>query len=93
MKQDTGARDRVVVRDAAMIKRALGRRGLSYRETAFKIGVSPATVSRIANENGRVVSDKAAKKLCRLLDRDFEDFFTDEVFYVSQNYARHNRVA
>lgn len=91
MKQDTGARDRVMVRDSRTIKRALKRRGLTYRETAFRIGVSPATVSRISNEDGRVISDTAAAKLCRLLDRDFEDLFIDDVFHVSRDYARPNR--
>lgn len=76
-----------------MIKRAIHRRDLSYRDVAFKIGVSAATVSRIANTDGRVIRDDAAKKLCRLLDMDFEDLFVDEVFYVSRDYAQRNRIA
>lgn len=93
MKQDTGARGRILVRDAGIIKRILRRRGLSYREVALRIGVSPATVSRIVNENHRPINEEAAIKLAKLLDMDFTDLFRDEVFYVSQNYARNNRVA
>ena len=93
MNRDTGLRDRVVTKDAAAIKRALKRRGFSYRYTAFQIGVSPATVSRIVNENGRPVSEMAAQKLLRLLDRDFDDFFDEDVFHVTRDYARRNRAA
>lgn len=93
MKRDTGLRDRVIVKDSAAIKRAMRRRGFTYRYVAFQIGVSPATVSRIANEDGRPVNERAAQKLLRLLDRDFEDLFDEGVFHVTRDYARRNRAA
>lgn len=93
MKRDTGLRDRVIVKDSAAIKRAMRRRGFTYRYVAFQIGVSPATVSRIANEDGRPVNERAAQKLLRLLDRDFEDLFDEDVLHVTRDYARRNRAA
>lgn len=93
MKQGSGARDKVHVRNAEQIKRALRRRGMSYREAAFRIGVSAATVSRIANTDGRVIGEGAAIALCRLLDRDFDELFRDATFYVARDDARRHSAA
>ena len=93
MKPDTGLRDQVIVRDAAALKRALRRRNLTYRAVEAQTGIPIATLSRMLKEDGKPIKEKSALKLLKLLDRDFDDFFTEKVFHVTRDYARRNRVA
>lgn len=93
MKQDTGLREEVLIKDAAALKRALRRRNLTYRAVEAQTGIPIATLSRMLSKDGKPIKEKSAIKLLKLLDRDFEDFFTEKVFHVTRDYARHNRSA
>jgi len=93
MTRDTGLRDQVKVKDPAALRRAIKRRNLTYRAIQAQAGIPIATLSRMLNKEGSPVREKHAIKLLKLLDRDFEDFFVEDVFHVTRDYARHNRSA
>lgn len=90
MVKDNGERERITAKSPGQIRRLLGRNELTIRDAAWRIGVSPTTMWRITKNDGQPIQEKSAVKLAKLLNRDFDELFTSELFYVTRDYAQHN---